>query len=371
MSTMTSKEKFENCLNIGPVKDRSEIPIFPHLLSYPAAFAGMTQKEMMDSPKAWMKALSYFYENIGKPDVSLATYPGDVVFLMGLESKRPGYELDDNAQYQFIETPKMDIDDYKDIVKNGWNQWYNGHLGRIQNPPKGNFGITMRWIKVGMNGGKVGKFFAQNGVEALSQTAMAPVFDTLSMLRSFEEFIYDLMDEPELIHDVLRKGTPEVIETTLTNVKRAKGNRAGMFAMRSDANAISPDIFEEFAWPYLSQTVREFHKAGVTTIIHADGNWLPMLEKFLELPKASVMFEFDGETDMFKAYDIIGGHHSMRGDVGASMFAFGTPDDIREYCEKLITGLGMKGGFMLASGCEIPINAKAENIKAMFESLRA
>ena len=48
----------------------------------------------------------------------------------------------------------------------------------------------------------------------------------------------------------------------------------------------------------------------------------------------------------------------------------GTPDDVSAYCDTLIN-MGMKkGGFMLGSGCEVPLNAKPENIKAMIDSVR-
>ena len=47
-----------------------------------------------------------------------------------------------------------------------------------------------------------------------------------------------------------------------------------------------------------------------------------------------------------------------------------TKDQVREYCEGLVTDLGMKGGFMLGPGCEVPMSAKAENVKAIFETIR-
>ncbi len=369
---MTSAEKFENTLNLIKPKARGDIPIYLHMLTYPGMYAGMTQKRIIENPKAWMDALDAVFNGIGKPDVSIATPPGDVIFLMGLESKRPGYEIGENELYQFVEKPQLDAADYRDIVKNGWLQWYNRYLGQLQKPPiKSNMGMTMRWIKVGMNAGKVCKFLVKRGVAPISHTAMGPIFDTLSMLRSFEEFCYDLMDEPELIHDVLRRGNPEVINLTITNAKRAKGDKAGIFAMRSDANAISPAIFDEFVFPYLKEVIQEFSKAGIRSVIHADGNWLPMLDRFLALPKGSVMFEFDGVTDIYKAAELLDGHLSMRGDVPSTMMAFGTYDEVREYCENLVTKIGMKGGFMLSTGCEVPLNAKPENIKAIFDTIGA
>ena len=45
-----------------------------------------------------------------------------------------------------------------------------------------------------------------------------------------------------------------------------------------------------------------------------------------------------------------------------------TPDEVHNYCEDLIQ-MGMSGGFMLSSGCEVPLNCKEENIKAFMDSL--
>jgi uroporphyrinogen decarboxylase len=61
-------------------------------------------------------------------------------------------------------------------------------------------------------------------------------------------------------------------------------------------------------------------------------------------------------------------HHNK--DIPAAMLAFGTPDEVSEYCEKLITGIGMKGGFVLGSGCEVPMNCKNETLMAMMKSLK-
>ena len=39
---------------------------------------------------------------------------------------------------------------------------------------------------------------------------------------------------------------------------------------------------------------------------------------------------------MYKAYEIVGGWHSLCGDVPATMLAFGISDDVSEYCGKTI-----------------------------------
>lgn len=368
---MDSATKFQNLLQCKKPSDRREIPCYPMILTWCGPAADMTQEEIMCSNAQWQLAMDKTFEKIGYPDVFVSTCAKDVVFVMGLPVRLPGRDLDKNAQYQFIEKSNMSLDDYRFIRKNGWNAFYNPYLMRIQQPPiKGQFNLILRFIKLGGNVGKNIKHFKKSGMVPIYETAMAPAFDVLSMVRSMEDFLMDLYEESGLVHDVLRRATPEIIKDTITNVKRAKGSRAGNFAMRTSCSFLSPAIFEEFAWPHLKQTIEELWKAGITTVLHADGNWLPLIKYFRELPKGCVHFELDGVTDIFKAHAILDGWQSVRGDVPAVMLAYGQPDEVSEYCEKLVTELGMKGGFMLGSGCEVPLNAKLENVMAMMNILK-
>ncbi len=72
----------------------------------------------------------------------------------------------------------------------------------------------------------------------------------------------------------------------------------------------------------------------------------------------------DGETDIFRAKKVLEDHMCIMGDVPASMLFLNHPDDVYQYCSRLIRELGPQG-FILQSGCDIPANAKLENVQAM------
>lgn len=48
------------------------------------------------------------------------------------------------------------------------------------------------------------------------------------------------------------------------------------------------------------------------------------------------------------------------------MMATGSPDDVKAYCKKLIDVVGRDGGYIMDAAASLD-NAKAENIRAMFE----
>ena len=72
----------------------------------------------------------------------------------------------------------------------------------------------------------------------------------------------------------------------------------------------------------------------------------------------------DGETDIAAARKVLDGHICVMDDVPATMLFLAEPEEVYRYSRKLIGELG-PGGFILQSGCDIPADAKLENVQAM------
>ena len=72
--------------------------------------------------------------------------------------------------------------------------------------------------------------------------------------------------------------------------------------------------------------------------------------------------QLDGYSDIFRAREIVGNRFTLMGDVPPQMLAFGTPSEVEERCTRLIREVGRQGRFILSSGCEVPPNAKPENV---------
>ena len=84
-----------------------------------------------------------------------------------------------------------------------------------------------------------------------------------------------------------------------------------------------------------------------------------------DLPKGKTMCHFEF-TDIFKAKEMLRDVACIRGNVPISLLMTGTPEEVKEYCKKLIDGVGKDGGFIMDSGTLIH-EAKPENVKAMID----
>jgi uroporphyrinogen-III decarboxylase len=59
----------------------------------------------------------------------------------------------------------------------------------------------------------------------------------------------------------------------------------------------------------------------------------------------------------------------IMGDVPPDMLVLAPPSEVDEYCHRLIEEVGKGGGYVMGAGCEIPPNAKPENVKVMLDSV--
>lgn len=367
---MTSQEKFDHAMTMKPFAKKQDIPVFPHICTYAAIPAGVTQAHLFKGNKEWMEAYTKTCDILGYPDVAFPLSPKTVTYIEQMKVRIPGRGLGDNELFQFVEEPLMQESDYDLIAEKGFGAWQMPFVASIQDPPFtgpfAKFKVILGFIKSGSEAKQNKKFWDSKHIPLMFHSGTAPAFDTFSLSRGMAEFCCDLYDCPEKIKAACEKATPEIIKTGINSVKSTGGNRIGIFAMRSSATFISTAMFEEFAWPYLKQMIEAFHAAGITSVIHCDGNWLPMMPHFREVPKGSCIIELDGATDIAKAYEIIKGYQILRGDVPASIMAFGNAQDVKDYCDKLID-LAMGGGFIIGTGCEVPLNTKQENLKALID----
>jgi uroporphyrinogen-III decarboxylase len=172
--------------------------------------------------------------------------------------------------------------------------------------------------------------------------------------------------------DNLLAACENILQRRITAAKAAqlskRGNpRRSFLALHRGAEAfMSRKQYERFYWPGLKRALECTIGLGIVPIIFCEGEFGDRLEYFLELPKGKDICLFD-RTDMVRAKDVLRDHVCIAGNVPASLLQIGSPQEVEDYCAKLIRYCGKGGGFILSAGSSID-EAKPANLKALMES---
>jgi uroporphyrinogen-III decarboxylase len=379
--TMTAEQRLQSVIEL---KAPDRVPVAPMIYYFAAFYSGISVYELWSDPKKYAFAIDKCFHDLGPWDIYYPINPVNptaYVFILPMKIKYPGIDLPPDNICQVIEEEIMTADEYGSIVQGGAPGAFLKYLNfmltlacRVQREPvKGlwaKIGIFRRLLQQVPAWREEFKKWRERGVAIQHGLCAEAPFDTFSMSRGVVDFSYDLMERPEKLYEAamtLSDGYVKLADyfTRLTGVRRML-----VFCHRTSNDFMSPKHFKEYAFPPLKKIVDGLVARGITPLLHCDGNWDKNLDFLHELPKARVILQFDGRSDIFRAKEVIGDHCCIFGDVPATMLAFGGKEEVSEYCKKLIETVGKDGGFILAAGCEVAPNARPENVKAMIESVK-
>jgi len=370
---MNAQERIEAASKLAPLP-KAEVPVAPLIITFIARLAGMKQAQIFSSVKAWRQAVDLAVDRIGAPDLGFALWPRDVPFSEGLRYKLPGRELGEDDLFQLIEEEVMQRGDYERLIAVGYNQWSMDYFAALQpNLQAGRLGrtiVTFQFIQMALRIRGNAARLKRHGILPAFYGAGYPPFDFFSLARSVNKFSLDLYDCPELVQKACEASLEPILATMMQPLRATGGKRVCIYPMRCSATFISPKMFETLALEHLKRMAEFFVNQGITPILHCDADWNPLLHYFRELPRASCILELDDDTDIFKAKEVLGDWMCLKGNVPAYMLAFGETGEVEATCERLIREVGKGGGFILGSGCEVPLNAKVENVEAMIRVAR-
>ncbi len=205
---------------------------------------------------------------------------------------------------------------------------------------------------------------------AIRGNADQMAFDLACMVRGIEDFLMDLVTDPE------HPGIQQLFEVCYQShlaVHRALAKAGAHFTSLGDSLAgpdvVSPRLFDRFARPFEERLVKELAAHGIFTVIHICGDTtriLPYLEKY-----DFCGFELDYKTDAAAAKASAGARHVLFGNLDPSgVIAQGSANYVREKTRELISAWKPGGLFVLNAGCAIPPTTPPENIRAMIQTAR-
>ncbi|MCP4753089.1 MAG: hypothetical protein GY866_19550 [Proteobacteria bacterium] len=370
--TMTAMERMEAAVKLEPL-DR--IPCAPLMdIYFPAKHKGYTTLEALTDWRRGFYSIVDVFEEVGGwdgmllPGYSVTTTPHVYSGVSIGKNLVPGVDLDANVTAQFDEREVLTREDYDDIISLGWNGFKVKHKARFN--PNDDERIV-KWTER-----QIGKFKTEIGVwkekglrSLIGAMTLSPLM-ILSTSRTLMEITKDIYRIPDKLEAVMEAMVDDLIADAI-EAARITGEPGVMLTMERGGGFYYPlHIYERFEYPHMKKMVEAFARENLITIMHLDQDYTLNLPYFKDLPAKMVVAELDSTTDIFKAKEILKGHMCIAGDVPAALTSLGKPEEVEAYCRKLIDVVGRDGGFILSTGCTMPINAKIENVKAMVDTAK-
>lgn len=397
------QERMKRIEDAVQLKIPDRVPTLVDFGYYAAKYAGITCEDALYDYDKWAEANKKIVLDF-KPDVhhSILYFSGPAFEALDLKVfKWPGHGLPPNQSYQYIEGEYMKADEYDHLIHDTADFIIRRFLPRtvgvmasVQNfPHLSSFaGLTMGFVppnvlfqnfidacgaiyKAGKETMKCMFETRMNHVNKMDALGFPSIYQVGLGMHPFEQISYsyrgmkgammDMYRRPDKLLEASKKLMDISIESLVYLRPMGKNNLCWTGSLRGGDCFMSPEQFKKFYWPDMKTLYLAYIEKGFTPVIFWEGDVESRLEYFLELPKGKVIHRFD-RTDMFKAKEVLGGHHCIAGGIPSSLLATGTVQDVKDRCKVLIDTIGKDGGYILSHSCQMD-DLKPENMKTIID----
>lgn len=200
-------------------------------------------------------------------------------------------------------------------------------------------------------------------------TSVGGPFTTASFLRGTDKFLRDLSKNKEMAHQLLEISTQSVIN--YIDAACDIGLAPSLAEPNASCTMISEKNFVEFAKPYLKRCMdRIIERTGGGTTLHICGKTKKVWGHMVDIGIANL--SLDNIDDIGELKDAYGDKVCLIGNVDpVETIMRGTKEDIyNEARECIRKAHDSKKGFILSTGCDVPIGTDPEKIIALMDAAR-
>ena len=398
------REKVTRLINVLKIKEPDRVPVSLPASGFQAYYAGTDYYSIMYDYDE-LRRVSHKFLNDFDLDVYIppGAIPGRVYDLIDFKQYTwPGHgQPPDATGTQFVEAEYMTADEYDALITDPSDFMTRIIVPRIFGAfepfrklrpatsivelPAGYFAPFTRpdvqaalrtLLDVGKELSKWREAIAEcdrlalaSGVPSMrGGTARAP-FDRIGdTLRGTRGIMTDMYRQPDKLLEAMEVIAKVTIEDAINSVDAGGGFMVGFPLHKGADGFMSEKQFETFYWPTLKKIILALIDEGIMSSLFAEGSYMTRLDVIKELPRGWVYWRFD-QTDMARAKEVLGDNACISGNVPTSLLHAGTPQDVREYCRKLIEVCAPGGGYILAGGAGVA-KVNPDNLHAMIEAAK-
>lgn len=200
-------------------------------------------------------------------------------------------------------------------------------------------------------------------------TSVGGPFTVASFLRGTDKFLRDLTKNKEMAHELLEISTQSVLN--YIDAACDIGLSPGLAEPNASCTMISSKNFEEFAKPYLKRCMdRIVERTGGGSTLHICGKTKKIWGHMVDIGISNL--SLDNVDDIGELKEAYGDKVCLIGNVDpVETVMRGSIEDIYTKAKEcIIKGHDSQKGFILSTGCDIPIGTDPQKIIALMDAAR-
>lgn len=187
-------------------------------------------------------------------------------------------------------------------------------------------------------------------------------FTLAGQLLGLEATLYLALDDPDRLAHLMDFATDVVIRFGQAQLQ-AGAHLLMVFDPCASPAVIPPNFFREFELPRLQRVFQALSEAGTAANwLHIAGPVAPILPYYAQAGIQIANFDYVVSAAEARCRLPL---TCFNGNIKPLLFVEGSPAEIETEAVNLLGAFRERGGFILSSGCEIPPEAKPENVAAL------
>ncbi len=201
-------------------------------------------------------------------------------------------------------------------------------------------------------------------------------FETPWYMRGMEQFLIDLVTQPEIAEAISKKAADFYKKRALKALEQTDG-LIDMIGSGGDIGTqrgmmLHPDVWRKHIKPYTAELITAFKKMGYITFYHSCGSIVPVIDDFIDLGLDILDPIQTSATGMEPEFlkEQFGDKLSFHGGIDEQrVLPFYPPEKLENEIIKLIETLGKNGGYIPCAAHAIQPDTPTENIITMYETI--
>ena len=312
------------------------VPIAFNTTYFAEEISGHNLQQIMYDPEVWAAVEIGFCKKYPEVDTFRTNTLWAPVFDV-VDSrlyKIPGRDMDPRHLHQFVEAEYMKADEYRMLIDDPVGFRMERYLPRVMGEldGKGSTRACMAFLKsglahglvAGMNRERRARLASEVGMPLSTMGSVTPPLDRLSdHLRGLNGITLDMFRQPDNVVEACDAMIPDILHVALASADPLR--RLPIFMATHKPTFMSPRQFDRFYWPSFKKLVLLVIEAGYTLRLSMQGDWGPHWHHLTELPKGKLLCDIDNEGDIFKAFEVFGGHQCLAGGIPNTTLILGYP----------------------------------------------